>query len=445
MKIKYMMIVSIILAIITIGGVSAAENITDDVQVTEDVADDIVEITDEAVQEDEDVLSADIDEENVIADEGSEDVLTGDETEYTFRVVMNNNVLSNIGVGDSLNFGIMIPADSTGQLTLALNGKTYDLPYVEGNAHLSVMTTGWNLGSYSAVVKYSGDDRYAPCTQQVDFELQPGASIPSYLAVGENDPILIYAPGLNGWAEIVIRDSSNGNLINDEHILISNGTGEYSLSNLEQGRYRVDVYVQAGNYNVQKTNFIMVMKNSPEITVSPSKTVITDGESAILNIAGPQNVQMYIYVDGEMRKIVYLYYGQTVEHFSGLSVGTHNIKVYTPGGWDFYSNVFTITVKAKEAVKKDVIKLALSKVKVKKSAKKLVIKATLKINGKAKKGLKVKFKFGKKSYTAKTSAKGVAKITVKKTVLKKLKVGKKITYKATYGKTVKKVTVKVRK
>ena len=89
--------------------------------------------------------------------------------------------------------------------------------------------------------------------------------------------------------------------------------------------------------------------------------------------------------------------------------------------------------------------LTLKKVTVKRSAKKLTIQATLKINGKAGNGKYIKFKFNKKTYKAKTNAKGVAKITVKKTVLKKLKVGKKITYTATYGKITKKVTIKVKK
>ena len=99
----------------------------------------------------------------------------------------------------------------------------------------------------------------------------------------------------------------------------------------------------------------------------------------------------------------------------------------------------------KAAPAKTVTKLTLKKVKVKKSAKKLAITATLKINGKAVKGKVIKFKFNKKSYKAKTNAKGVAKITVKKAVLKKLKAGKKVTYTAKYGKITKKVKVKVKK
>lgn len=97
----------------------------------------------------------------------------------------------------------------------------------------------------------------------------------------------------------------------------------------------------------------------------------------------------------------------------------------------------------KSAAKKE--SLTFKKVAVKKSAKKLTLKATVKINGKAKKGLKVKFKFNKKNYTAKTNAKGVATLIIKKSVLKKLKVGKKVTYRAAYDKVYTSYTVKVKK
>ena len=89
--------------------------------------------------------------------------------------------------------------------------------------------------------------------------------------------------------------------------------------------------------------------------------------------------------------------------------------------------------------------LTLKKVTVKRFAKKLTIQAILKVNGNVVKDKLIKFKFNKKSYKAKTNAKGVAKITVKKAVLKKLKKGKKVTYTAKYGKITKKVKVTVKK
>lgn len=62
--------------------------------------------------------------------------------------------------------------------------------------------------------------------------------------------------------------------------------------------------------------------------------------------------------------------------------------------------------------------LTATKVSVKNTDKKLILKATLKINGKAVKGKTVKFTFKGKTYKAKTDKKGVAKVTIKKKVIK---------------------------
>lgn len=122
---------------------------------------------------------------------------------------------------------------------------------------------------------------------------------------------------------------------------------------------------------------------------------------------------------------------------SRLGVGTYTAKAVFAANSVFKSSTKSVNFK----VKANVIKLTLKKVKIKKSAKKLIIKATLKINGKAAKGKKLKFKFNKKTYKAKTNKKGVAKIIIKKKILKKLKVGKKVKYQVKYGKKTAKRTV----
>ena len=87
--------------------------------------------------------------------------------------------------------------------------------------------------------------------------------------------------------------------------------------------------------------------------------------------------------------------------------------------------------------------LKATKVSVKNTAKKLVLKATLKINGKAVKGKTIKFKFKGKTYKAKTNKKGIAKVTIKQKVIKKL-TKKSYAVKVTYLKDTVKTTVKVK-
>ena len=111
--------------------------------------------------------------------------------------------------------------------------------------------------------------------------------------------------------------------------------------------------------------------------------------------------------------------------------GKYTIKTKYRG--IIYKNTVTV---------KHVIKAA--KTSVKKKDKKLLLKATLKINGKAVKGKKIKFTFKGKTYKAKTNKKGMAKVTIKKTVIKKLKKGKKYSVKVKYLKDTIKTTVNVK-
>ena len=189
----------------------------------------------------------------------------------------------------------------------------------------------------------------------------------------------------------------------------------------------------------------------PNLVISVAN--ITEGDPAVVTIttdaAFSGNVTVTI---ANKNYTVSVVNGKGTIDVTGLAANTYNATAIFAAQGIFLGSVknttFTVTKKQQPvtpAKKKDKIKLTLKKVKVKKSAKKLVLRATLKINGKAVKGKKITFKFKGKKYKAKTNKKGVAKVTIKKKVLKKLKVGKKVKYQATYGKVTKKYTVKVKR
>ena len=73
----------------------------------------------------------------------------------------------------------------------------------------------------------------------------------------------------------------------------------------------------------------------------------------------------------------------------------------------------------------------------------MILKATLKINGKAVKGKVIKFTFRGKTYNAKTNANGIAAVTIKENLIKKL-TGKSYAVKMTYLKDSIKTTVTVK-
>lgn len=210
--------------------------------------------------------------------------------------------------------------------------------------------------------------------------------------------------------------------------------GIYNVSILYTGDDKYEAFIE----NVQLTIKTVVLKDLKLTVTVPS---IYYGKNAVVTVktdslfTGNVNVKI-----NSKTYVINVVNGKGTKSVSGLKAGAYTAVATFAG-----NNAFKSSTKSVKFNVKNTVKLTLKKVKIKKSAKKLVIKATLKINGKAVKGKTLKFKFKGKTYKAKTSKKGVAKITIKKKILKKLKVGKKVKYQVTYSsKTVKK-TVKVKR
>ena len=206
-----------------------------------------------------------------------------------------------------------------------------------------------------------------------------------------------------------------------------------------------------GHYIVDASDAIRVNvleRIDPNLTLSVDD--ILEGDPAVVKITTNATFSGNVVVKiGNKEYNVTVVNGTGTLNVPNLAAGPYTATaIFAATGIFIYSEKttsFTVAKKPVTPAKKTKIKLTLKKVKVKKSAKKLVLRATLKINGKAVKGKKITFKFKGKKYRAKTNKKGVAKVTIKKKVLKKLKVGKKVKYQATYGKVTKKYTVKVKR
>ena len=313
-------------------------------------------------------------------------------------------------------------------------GKTYSCYISADDAGLK----NFGYGYHTVKLTYN-DGKEKSDSRKVNFVDVPSINYPLSLSVGEKNGISIEGDSLNGIATLYYRDIVGYDEYNDpiykkgsafKTVKITNGYGWIPLDTLTNGTYSFQLEYKFGTYEDVDTFKIYVKNNSPGFKSSLSKTTVDFGKSITAKLTGPKaSGYAYIYVENEYFKSVKFNFGSVEEVISGLSVGKHLVTVnYEESDGDlFYSYTYNVVVN-------HAVKLKLNKVKVKKSAKKLVIKATLKIDGKAVKNKKLKFKFNKKSYTAKTDKKGVAKITVKKSVLKKLKKGKKVTYQVTYGK-----------
>ena len=251
-----------------------------------------------------------------------------------------------------------------------------------------------------------------------------------------------------GNVTVIIDDDDE----NPYNVTVENGIGSLAIPGLPVGMHFAEAFFAAPHYSSDsdETAFEVDVKPiDPNLTISVAN--IEEGNPAVVTITTNATFSGNVTVTiANKNYTVSVVNGKGTINVANLAEGPYTATAIFAAQGIFLASAknttFTVTKKPVTPAKKaDKIKLTLKKVKVKKSAKKLVLRATLKINGKAVKGKKITFKFKGKKYKAKTNKKGVAKVTIKKKVLKKLKVGKKVKYQATYGKVTKKYTVKVKK
>ena len=371
---------------------------------------------------------------------------SGDDKYPAKTVSSEINVEANIDIPDEIPYNggeisIKLPNDATGNVTVTIDdNETVVVPVVNGTANIPL--DNLSMGEHEISAVYSGDKKYAASGSSSDVVVTPDIGVPDELTTGDN------------VVSIDLPSDAGGNLTvnvdgNEITVPVVNGAASVPISNLTAGQHDISVkYSGDGKYDAfTKQMSANVAKATPSSSVDNPET-ITAGKASSVNINLPADATGIVLVDVDGNK----YYanvqnGVAKVDIAGLTAGDKQLTYNYLG--DSKYNAFTGSTTLKVVSEpvppvKDKIVLTSKNVKVKKSAKKLVLKATLKVNGKAVKGKKITFKFKGKKYTAKTNKNGVAKVTIKKKVIKKLKKGKKYTVKITYlKKTIsKEITVK---
>ncbi|MDO5814289.1 MAG: Ig-like domain-containing protein [Methanobrevibacter sp.] len=368
------------------------------------------------------------------------------------------------GISGTINLTII---NSNGNTVATLEKDIDQISYDTEQEALVIYTEDMEVelnGNYTVTVRYfDGNEAETQVSGLVTFKsFEPeycGTSIQG-IVKNENDTVITFI-NLPLRDYVLIKIDGNEPIKIDESTLedcFDSENGVYyikydKIKEVADGPHSINVYIESNNVRIDLANGTLLVdleKNiDPELTITVSNIEEGNAANVIIKTNASFTGEITLQVANK-NYTVNVVNGQATISIPGLTANTYTATAFLKSDGIFNDSIktatFTVISKAVPPVKKaDVIKLTLKKVKVKKSAKKLVLKATLKINGKAVKGKTITFKFNGKTYKAKTNKKGVAKATIKKKVLKKLKVGKKVTYTAKYlTKTVKK-TVKVKK
>ena len=274
-----------------------------------------------------------------------------------------------------------LPEDAHGNLVVYMDDKLFgNVTLKNGYAKIRVDTL--LPGFHSMKVGYSGDD----------YEVEEYETL--IHAAGRMTVSYSFTAGQNKYVVYDMPESSGGYVVftinGKEHkVNVKNGKAMYSLKNLKAGDYEICIdYYRNGE---------LISGDYADIEVKKSKIKIISYKMS------SKSIKVKIKLNKPMKTTVYA-------KFMGK---TYKIKTNSKGIGTFKKSLKI--KKSKKSIKFSHLGSTLTKklykpnLKVTKSKKKMTLKTIVNI-----KGIKVRFKAGKKTYTVKTNSRGIAKISMKK-------------------------------
>ncbi|WP_298521603.1 right-handed parallel beta-helix repeat-containing protein [uncultured Methanobrevibacter sp.] len=363
----------------------------------------------------------------------------------TFTVRPKVEIAKNVTVGGDVAISMDF-ADAEGNIVVLVDGKKDSVVPIKNNKIDYVLKTGSLIArNHTVTFQYEGNS-----FDNAIFN-QTGGNIPfEYEMYLDPKEITIKEEKLGstdvGVVVLELPKTATGtvgafvNGVQVDVLGFMDGIAQIDLSQFKNGNYNV-VFEYSGDEIYD--SFTKEMQVTVNIKVS--KITASNG-NVVYASNGKYSVKVYggDYKLAKNIKVTFLINNKVYKTATSDKNGVASIVIdKTPGSYQITAKAYNVNVTKTLTVKHLV---TLKSATVKRSAKSLVLQASLgKVAGKYLKNKKITFTFNGKKYTAKTNAKGVAKVTIKSTVLKKLKAGKKVTYQATYSKDTVKKTVAVKK
>ena len=265
----------------------------------------------------------------------------------TLNVLKVNSTVSvkadNITVGQKAIVEITVPNDATGNVTIKLDGKNYNVSVSQGKGVLVV--PGLKVGNYTINVTYVGDNRYKSSTNSTTFKVSK---------VNTTD-IDVVDQG-NGTVVVIIGDNATGNvtivLENGTNFTapVINGTAIVNLTNVTPGEQNVTVIYSGdeNHTNITKNATVNIPKLTPAIKVNVTDIYV--GDVALINVTLPGDASgnVTVEINGKTYKPVEFVGGVARFKVENLTFGNKTVAVKYSGD----SNYTDISTTANFTVKK---------------------------------------------------------------------------------------------
>ena len=309
---------------------------------------------------------------------------------------------------------VNVTASENGKVTMRLGGITKTID-INANVLTSVDFGILDIGSYNIDANFTAGNNYIDSSATGNVKVlskikdeDVNINIPEIKANQENNIVINLPSDATGTITLII---GNDNYTFD----VINGVANVKVPELVEGNYNFTITYSGDNKYVSfsKTNGISVTKIIPTTIISSAITTVYNGGKYLVATLKDINgkpmvgVQVSINING-FKYLTTDKNGQVKLSINGLAPKTYTATITFAGN----NNYAKSSASAKVTVKKATPKLTASKKTFKKSVKIKKYTVTLKDNqNKAMKNIKVTIKVNKKTYVAKTNAKG--KVTFK--------------------------------
>ena len=169
-------------------------------------------------------------------------------------VVVNVN---NIKVGEELTITVNVPSDATGDVTVSVDGKEYNVAIENGKAVKTI--SGLKADDYTVTVKYAGDNNYNEATADAEFSVSKisdynmDISVPE-IKEGVNSTINVVLPkDATGTVTVEIGGKNYTANVTDgvANVIIPGlGVGDYNITTTYSGDAKYDLMTKKGNITV---------------------------------------------------------------------------------------------------------------------------------------------------------------------------------------------------
>ena len=274
-------------------------------------------------------------------------------------VVVNVN---NIKVGEELTITVNVPSDATGDVTVSVDGKEYNVAIENGKAVKTI--SGLKADDYTVTVKYAGDNNYNEATADAEFSVSKisdynmGISVPE-IKEGVNSTISVDLPkDATGTVTVEIDGKKyTANVIDGTANVIVSGlsVGDYNITTVYSGDAKYDSMTKKGNVTV-------IPNINVNLDVSDVEMFYHDGTRLIAKLTDFQgkpivNATIYFSINGVI-------YAKTTDANGTASMGLNlDSNVYpvtvTYNGSAFYSKIsknITVTINS-SIIADDLVKM----------------------------------------------------------------------------------------